>query len=65
MNRDEKIFWQTLDLPNTTLVVDNDTCYITYDDDENEWETSKSFDIGPEELAFIFGKKLGIKMEKC
>lgn len=65
MSRDENLFWETLDLPNATLVVDNDMCYIAYDDDEDEWETSKSFDFGPTKLAFMFGRKLGIEMERC
>ena len=65
MSTNENLFWELLELSDATLVVDNDCCYITYNKDEEGDTESQSFDFGPEDLAFIFGKKLDIKMEKC
>ena len=64
-NKYFKLFWELLELPHATLVVDNDSCYITYNEDEEGNCESESFDFRPEELAFIFGEKLDVKMEMC
>lgn len=63
----QNLFWELLELSDSVLVVDNDCCYISYDfnKDEDYFEESESFDYGPEELAFMFGEKLGYTMENC
>lgn len=58
------LFWELLDLGDAELMVDNDMCVVSYnfpEDEEGEPE-SQSFDFTPEELAFIFGERLGIYM---
>lgn len=58
------LFWELLDLGDAELMVDNDMCVVSYnfpEDEEGEPE-SQAFDFGPEELAFMFGERLGIYM---
>lgn len=58
------LFWELLDLGDAELMVDNDMCIVSYnfpEDEEGEPE-SQSFDFTPEELAFMFGERLGIYM---
>lgn len=58
------LFWELLDLGDAELMVDNDMCIVSYnfpEDEEGEPE-SQAFDFDPEELAFMFGEKLGIYM---
>ena len=63
-SRDVNLFWKMLDGDYFELVVDNDMCYITYDDDDKQEHTCVSFDFTPDELVFMFGEKLGINMAK-
>ena len=58
------LFWELLNIEDAQLMVDNDMCVVSYnfpEDEEGEPE-SQSFDFTPEELAFIFGERLGIYM---
>lgn len=63
-SKDIELFWNILNSGYNELVIDNDMCYITYDDDDAQEETCVSFDFTPDELVFILGKRLGIKMAK-
>lgn len=58
------LFWELLDLRDSELMVDNDMCIVSYNFPEGEEGESESqtFDFGPEELAFMFGERLGIYM---
>ena len=61
MNTNEQDFLDIFDDDNAVLVVDNDMCYIRYQDDEDR--EGESFDFTPLELAFILAEKLGIEVE--
>lgn len=63
MSRNERLFWELLELSDATLVVDNDCCFVTYNEDEEGEVESESFDFGPEELVFMLADKLDIKVE--
>lgn len=60
MNTNIQDFWKALEEDDAVLVVDNDMCYIQYDEDE-----SQSFDFGPMDLVFMFAEKLNINAETC
>lgn len=63
-SKDQELFWNMLNKEYLELVIDNDSCYITYDDNEKQEETCVSFDFKPYDLCFMFGKRLGINVTK-
>lgn len=62
MNANEEDFLELLEDDNAILVMDNDMCYIRYEDDSREGE---SFDFNPTEVVFILARKLEIEVEHC
>lgn len=62
---DENLFWELLELSDAVLVVDNDTCYVqaNYNDDTGEHETSESFDFTPRDLVYLLAEKSNIEVE--
>lgn len=62
MNTNEQDFLELLEDEDAILVMDNDMCYIRYEDDDREAE---SFDFTPTEVVFILAEKLEIQAEMC
>ena len=72
-SQDVNLFWDLMELSESTLVVDNDMCYISYPDrnqenfvdlDPEEIETeSQSFDFTPRDLVDILADRLEIEVE--
>lgn len=72
-SQDVSLFWDLMELSDSTLVVDNDMCFITYPDsnqedfgdlDPEEIEMkSQSFDFTPRELVDILADRLEIEVE--
>ena len=63
MSRNEELFWELLKLPDAILVVDNDMCFVNYNQNEDGEYEHQSFDFGPTDLVFLFADKLGLKTE--
>lgn len=55
---DINLFWELLEIDNAVLHLDNDMCYISYNDEEHQ-----SFDFTPEDLVFMFAERLDIGIE--
>jgi hypothetical protein len=57
MSSDENLFWELLELSDAVLFVDNDMCYVEYNEEDHQ-----SFDFGPEELVRLMAEKLEIEV---
>jgi hypothetical protein len=61
-SNNEQDFLEMLEDEDAILVMDNDMCYIRYEDENREGE---SFDFTNMEVIFILAEKLGIEVERC
>ena len=61
-SKDENLFFEMLSNEDAVLYLDNDMCYITVENGDDEPE-SESFDFGPSDLVYLFGEKLGYTVE--
>lgn len=57
----EDRFWKALAKEDAVLIVDNDSCCVSFEEEGGH----ESFDYTPDELVFIFAEKLNIIAEKC
>lgn len=61
---DHNLFFELLELSDSTLYVDNDCCYIVHGEkDEYGDRESTSFDFGHIDLVYLFAEKLNINTE--
>lgn len=62
-SNDTNLFFELLEISDSVLYVDNDCCYITYNETEDGDNESESFDFGPTDLAFMFAERLNINID--
>jgi hypothetical protein len=64
MNTNGQDLLKMLKEDDAVLVVDNDMCYVRFNDDDRE-EDGESFDFTPTELVFILAEALEFEVEMC
>lgn len=63
MSNDENLFWELVEKRDAVLTVDNDSCYVSYDYNDEDEPKSESFDFSPTELVFMMAERLEIEAE--